>query len=116
MRLIRLVFMAVLGIVLVTVSLANRGMVTLRLFPRPFEEVAGEAPGITLPLFLVILGSIAFGVMIGFVWEWMREGAQRAEAARSMQEIKRLKREVKRLKGEKHEGKDEVLALLDEAS
>ena len=31
-------------------------------------------------------------------------------------EVRRLEREVKRLKGEKHEGKDEILALLDEAS
>jgi hypothetical protein len=31
-------------------------------------------------------------------------------------EIRKLEREVARLKGEKHEGKDEVLALLDEAS
>lgn len=116
MRLIRFAFLAVLGVALITVSLANRQLVPLRLYPAPLEEVAGAAPGLSLPLFLVILGAIAFGVMIGFFWEWMREGAQRAEAARNAREMARLRREVKRLKGEKHEGKDEVLALLDEAS
>ena len=76
-----------------------------------------EAEGIVqLPLFLVILGSIVAGLLVGFVWEWIREYGQRAEAARQAREMRRLEREVARLKGEKHQGKDEVLALLDEAS
>ena len=54
--------------------------------------------------------------MVGFIWEWIREYGERAAAARQMRELRALRAEVKRLKGEKHEGKDEVLALLDEAS
>jgi putative membrane protein len=61
------------------------------------------------------LGSIVAGLLVGFIWEWIREYGQRAEAARQAREMRRLEREVARLKGEKHEGKDEVLALLDEA-
>ena len=53
---------------------------------------------------------------MGFVWEWIREHDQRAEAARTAREMRRLEREVKRLKGVQNEGKDEVLALLDKAS
>ncbi|WP_299968178.1 LapA family protein [uncultured Roseobacter sp.] len=116
MRYIRYACIAIFGIALITVALANREMVALQLIP---AEVAGwfsVTPEIQLPLFIVIFGGIVAGLLIGFVWEWIREHGQRAEAARQAREMRRLEREVARLKGEKHAGKDEVLALLEEAS
>ncbi|MEM9636315.1 MAG: LapA family protein [Pseudomonadota bacterium] len=115
MRYIRYACIAIFGIALIAVALANRGLVSLQLIP---SEVAGwfsVNPQIELPLFLVIFGGIVAGLLIGFVWEWIREHGQRAEAARQAREMRRLEREIARLKGEKHAGKDEVLALLDEA-
>jgi len=116
MRYIRYALMATFAIVLIAVALANRGMVSLQLIP---TEVAGwfaMNPQIELPLFIVIFGGIVAGLLVGFVWEWVREHNQRAEAARQAREMRRLQREVAKLKEEKHEGKDEVLALLEEAS
>lgn len=116
MRYIRYFCIAIFAIALVAIALANRNMVEVRLLP---EEVAGMfavAPSAELPLFIIIYGGILAGLLVGFVWEWMREHAQRAEAARQAREMRRMEREIQRLKGEKHKGKDEVLALLDEAS
>ena len=116
MRYVRYLCIAIFAVALISVALANRVMVPLKVLP---EEVSGWFalnPQINLPLFVVILGSIVAGLLVGFVWEWIREYGQRAEAARQAREMRRLEREVARLKGEKHEGKDEVLALLDEAS
>lgn len=116
MRYIRYALMATFAIVLIAVALANRGMVSLQLIP---TEVAGwfsMNPQIELPLFIVIFGGIVAGLLVGFVWEWVREHNQRAEAARQAREMRRLQREVAKLKEEKHEGKDEVLSLLEEAS
>lgn len=116
MRYIKYALIAAFAIVLATVALANRGMVTLQLLP---NEVAGwfaMNPTIELPLFIVIFGGIVVGLFVGFVWEWIREHSHRAEAAREGREKRRLEREVTRLKDEKHEGKDEVIALLDKAS
>lgn len=116
MRYIKYTLIAVFGVALIAVALANRGMVSIQLIP---SEVAGwfsMNPKIELPLFIVIFGGIVVGLLVGFVWEWIREHGHRAEAARQARESRRLQREVDRLKGEKHEGKDEVLALLDEAS
>ena len=116
MRYIRYACIAVFAVALIAVALANRGSVTLKLLP---DEVAGlfaVAPTIELPLFVVIFGGIIVGLLVGFVWEWMREYAIRSENARNAREVRRLEREGKRLKSEKHEGTDEVLALLDEAS
>ena len=99
-----------------SVALVNRAIVPLKILPTEVSHWFAVNPQIELPLFLVILGSIVAGLLVGFVWEWIREYGQRAEAARQAREMRRLEREVARLKGEKHQGKDEVLALLDEAS
>ncbi len=115
MRYIRYAFLGTLGVILVSVSLANRGMVELQLMPDVLAEMAGFNPGLTLPLFVVVLGGIAAGLVIGFFWEWLREYKHRREAGRKTREVHILKGEVTRLRGEKHQGKDEVLAILDEA-
>ena len=115
MRYIRYAFLGTLGIILISVSLANRGMVTLKLLPSALAELFGYDPGINLPLFVVVLGGIAVGLIVGFIWEWMREFKQRRQASQSTAQVRKLEREVTKLKDQKHQGKDEVLAILDEA-
>jgi uncharacterized integral membrane protein len=115
MRYIRYACIAIFAIALIAVALANRAMVSLQLLP---NEVAGwfsMNPSIELPLFVVILLGVLVGLLAGYIMEYIREHAQRAEAARQAREMRRLEREVAKLKGEKHEGKDEVIALLDQA-
>ncbi|MEO0402648.1 MAG: LapA family protein [Pseudomonadota bacterium] len=116
MRYIRYACIAVFAIALIAVALANRGLVTLQLLPGEIAGLFALTPTVQLPLFVVIFGGILTGLLVGFVWEWLREYAVRSENARNAREVRRLEREVKRLKSEKHEGQDEVLALLDEAS
>ena len=116
MRYVRYLCIAIFAIVLIAVALANRSMVSLKLLPTEVSGWFALNPEIQVPLFLVILGSIIAGLLVGFVWEWIREYGQRAEAARQAREMRRLEREVVRLKGEKYQDQDEVLALLDQAS
>lgn len=119
MRHIRYGIIGSIAVVLIVVALANRGVVTLRILPQELAELIGVpllARSVDLPLFLVIFGGIAAGVLLGFVWEWMREHKIRAAKATTEREVKSLEREVRRLKGKQNEGKDEVLALLDDAS
>jgi len=116
MRYIRYASIAIFAIALVLIALANRAPVTLRVLPDELAGLAALNPTYDLPLFLVIFIGILAGLIVGFIWEWIREAGERAAAARQMRELASLRAEVKRLKGEKHRGKDEVLALLDEAS
>jgi uncharacterized integral membrane protein len=116
MRYIRYAFLAVLAIALVSVALANRGFVTLQLLPQGLADLVGMNRTVDLPLFVVIFGGIIAGLLIGFVWEWLREHKHRAAASRRQAEVKKLERELRRTKAERDKDKDEVLALLDEAS
>ncbi|MBW4962135.1 LapA family protein [Sulfitobacter sp. CW3] len=116
MRYVRYLCIAIFALALIAVALANRSMVSLRLLPTEVSGFFAIDPELNVPLFIVILGSIVAGLLVGFVWEWIREYNQRAEAARQAREMRRLEREVARLKGEKYEGQDDVLALLDRAS
>ena len=115
MRTVRYAFLAVLGLVLIIVALANRGAVTLNALPAELAGIVGVAPSVSLPLFIVILGSIVFGILIGFVWEWLREHKHRAEAAAQRRERQRLEREMKDLKGNDPADEDDVLGLLSDA-
>lgn len=115
MRYLRYAFLAALAVCLVTVALANRGAVTLHLLPEGLTGFLGFSWSITLPLFIIIFGAIIAGVLIGFVWEWLREHKHRAEGARAKRSAARLEREVKAIKTPESKTGDDVLALLEEA-
>lgn len=116
MRYLRYAFLGALGVVLVSVSLANRDQVSLQLVPDGLVQPIGVQATVMLPLFVVVLISVAVGIMIGFAWEWLREHKHRREATVKTREVRRLRREVGSLKGERDKHKDEVLAILDDAS
>ena len=111
MRYLRYLLLAVLAIGLMTVSLANVDPVTLRLVPPDLAALIGFDFAIQLPLFAVVLGGIVAGVLIGFVWEWVREHKHRALAADRAREVARLEQQVARTAPPAP--RDEVLALLE---
>jgi uncharacterized integral membrane protein len=113
MRYFRYLVLAVIAIVLLTVALANRDVVSLRLLPADLAGLVGRNWTVELPLFLVILGGVVAGVLIGFVWEWLREHKHRAEAARKAREVAQLKREVERAGAAPKGPADDVIALID---
>lgn len=109
---LRFGFLGALAIVLVTVALANRGPVTFSLLPADLASLIGFGWAVTLPLYLVIFVAIVAGILIGFVWEWLREHRFRSTAVRERRARERLEREVRTLKVDEAKG-DDVLALLD---
>ena len=118
MRYIRYAFLAILAICLITMALANRQLVTLQLLPADLAALVGYSGSLTVPLFLVIFAGIVAGVLIGFVWEWMREAKHRAAAGTERREKEKLKREVRKLKTRNAADRDgdDVLALLDDSA
>ena len=115
-RYLKLGFLAALAILLVTIAMANRQVVTLQVLPDLLGEFLGRNLVLTLPLFVVVFGGVITGLAIGFVLEWLREGRIRADAGRAKRENARLNRENKRLKSRTGQSKDDVLALLEDGS
>ncbi|MBK5928541.1 lipopolysaccharide assembly protein LapA domain-containing protein [Rhodobaculum claviforme] len=114
LRVFKYVVLLVLALGIVVLSLANRGPMTLQLLPHDLATFAGYNQTIELPVFVVILAGVAVGLLIGFIWEWLREYRLRADAARARAEAKRLRATMAR------EGRpatqseaDDVLALLE---
>ncbi len=113
-RYLRLILLALLGLSLLTVALANRAPVAVRLLPDDLAALTGLTWAMELPLLLVIFAGIVAGVLIGFVWEWFREHGHRATASQKSREVARLERELAVLKDSTSvPPKDEVLALLE---
>lgn len=113
MRFIRYLILAAIAIVLVTVAMANRDAVTLNLVPEEVSLILGIGGSVTLPLYVVILASVIVGVLLGFVWEWIRESKLRSEAAQDRRDKERLSREVTRMKTRNPAASDDVLAILE---
>ena len=112
-RYLRYVVLAVLAIVLLTVAMANRATVTLRGLPDDLAALLGFGGQIELPLFLVIFGGIIAGLLIGFLWEWLREHKHRVTASTKARDVSRLERELAVLRDGSGTPKDDILALLD---
>jgi uncharacterized integral membrane protein len=87
-----------LAVVIVVLSVANRGDVSLLLDP-----FAAGAPALSVnaPLFVFLFGALALGVVIGGIAAWIRQGrwrrlarAERAKADAIREENERLRERV----------------------
>jgi hypothetical protein len=115
MRAIRLIFFVVLAIVLILVATANRAPITVGMMPQGIADFTGRDWTLTMPGFLALFLAMVFGVMIGLIWEWLREAHLRAESKARAQDLARMQREVGDLRRTHAAPKDEVLAILDDA-
>ncbi|MBD9528632.1 MULTISPECIES: LapA family protein [Paracoccus] len=116
MRVIRLSLLLVLAVVLILVALANRDPITVNLVPEGLARFTNGQWSLTAPAFLALFVAMVFGLIVGLVWEWLRESGQRSEAKARARELARLERELGDLRRTHAKPKDEVLAILDESA
>ena len=112
MRFVRTLFLIFLAITLVVISLANSENVSLSLLPSDITSLIGTTLSINIPLFLVFFSGIFIGLIIGFVWEWLREYKFRVEANLNEKRLSRAETELSELHARDNKG-DDVLTLLE---
>lgn len=116
MRAIRLFFIALLAVVLILVAAANRAALTVNLVPESLASLTGGQWSLTMPGFLALFLAMVFGLIVGLIWEWLREAGIRAEAKAKGQQLARLEREMGDMRRKHAAPKDEVLAILDQSA
>ncbi len=114
MAYLRYGFAALVAALLITFALANRMMVEVKLLPDTVASLLGIDYRYSLPLFLLVAVAMGAGLLLGFIWEWLREKGLRAEASRLRREQDALRSELERVeKIAPQARKDDVLALVD---
>ncbi|WP_245615676.1 LapA family protein [Paenirhodobacter enshiensis] len=114
-RLLRSLVLVLVALVLVVLALANRNIVELHLLPAAVGDFIGQDWTLRLPLFLVIFGGILAGVLLGFVWEWLRAHRTRASGQAAKKQLRKIERETAKAGATTDKPRDEVLALLDQS-
>jgi uncharacterized integral membrane protein len=82
-------------LVVVILSVANRGTVTFSLDPIGAGSTGWAA---TAPLYVFLFGAVALGIVIGGVATWVRQGRWRQAARTERANAERLRREAERLR------------------
>lgn len=116
MRAIRYALIAVLAIVLILIAAANRAPVTISMMPEGLAQFFGGQWALTMPGFLALFLAMVFGLIVGLVWEWLREAGLRAESKARAQQLARLENAMGDLHITREGPRDEVLAILDESA
>jgi uncharacterized integral membrane protein len=83
------------ALLIVLFAVANRGAVTISLDP-----FVGDPPifSVSLPLFLLLLLVLIFGVIVGGIAAWMRQSRWRRRARRLSAELKASRAEAETLR------------------
>jgi hypothetical protein len=111
MRSLNLVVLAVAGLVVLLLAIANRQVVAVNLAPDLVDYGAPAAPTFAVPLYVVALVCGAVGFILGALREYLRESGLRADSNARRREVGKLQREVDALKTKTQDEDDEIIAL-----
>ena len=85
----------------------------IRILPSELEGFLGAGMIFSIPIFVLFLCGVIFGLFVGFVWEWIREMKHRSASSRKSKELAKVENELSQLKRESGQNEDEILLLLN---
>jgi len=94
-KIVAAVILIPLAIVIVAFGVANRQLVTLSFDPFSADRPASS---LSLPLFILVIGLLILGVVIGGVATWLSHGRWRRAARRFEREAQVLRGEIAALR------------------
>lgn len=90
-NLMKFLVIAPLALIFLAFALANRHNVTVSFDPLNSGDIPG--PQVVLPLFIVLIGAIMIGVLLGGFATWLRQGRFRRAARESQAQVETLRGE-----------------------
>ena len=85
----------------------------IRVLPSELEGFFGSGMIFSIPIFVLFLCGVIFGLFVGFVWEWIREMKHRSASSRKSKELAKVENELSQLKRESGQNEDEIMLLLN---
>ena len=85
----------------------------VRLLPSELDDFLGLGISLSIPVFVLFLSGVVFGLLVGFVWEWIREMKHRSASNRKSRDLARVESELNKLRRDTGQNEDEVLLLLN---
>ena len=85
----------------------------IRILPSELAGFLGDGMIFSIPIFVLFLCGVIFGLFVGFVWEWIREMKHRSASSRKSKELAKVENELSQLKRESGQNEDEILLLLN---
>lgn len=85
----------------------------IRILPSELEGFLGGGMIFSIPIFVLFLCGVIFGLFVGFVWEWIREMKYRSASSRKSKELAKVENELSQLKRESGQNEDEIILLLN---
>ena len=85
----------------------------IRVLPSELEGFFGGGMIFSIPIFVLFLCGVIFGLFVGFVWEWIREMKHRSASSRKSKELAKVENELSQLKRESGQNEDEIMLLLN---
>ena len=85
----------------------------IRILPSELEGFLGDDMIFSIPIFVLFLCGVIFGLFVGFVWEWIREMKHRSASSRNSKKLAKVENELTQLKRDSGQNDDEVLLLLN---
>ena len=104
---LKLIVIVPLAVIFLSFDMANRQNVIISF--DPFNSGDFPLPKVELPLFVVLIGALMFGVLLGGVATWMRQGRNR-KAARD------ARKSTETLRGENESLRNQIAALKSESA
>lgn len=114
MRYVKYLFLCLVAVAAVVLAIANRGPVSVRLWPEGMivpEPLASWPNEVTLPVYVLVFAATFLGIAVGLVLELLRETEHRRQERRYKAEAARLQAENQRLARKAGEEEDDILSL-----
>ncbi|MFC7395944.1 lipopolysaccharide assembly protein LapA domain-containing protein [Chelatococcus sp. GCM10030263] len=92
-RFLKALVLLPVALIVVLISVANRGPVTVSFDP---FSAGPPALGLELPLFVVFFAAVMIGVLIGGIAVWTTQGRHRRAARQNRRDLERLRSEMRR--------------------